>query len=209
MKLKDSTFAIIAEKQGSISHKWIYGNPDIYWYWNKGCYYEYDKGKVRYFNPRANEYPDKDIPIYTEAEFEALLKAEQENECIQRKITDSEQVMKNAETLSQKQIESVISWMNTWEQLRDTAIPLRFKEDFKNKLKAEQENEAKEITQELMEKYNMLSGKPKELTEMPTWQKIVSGSDPKQITISYNLAIEYIAERLGVDKGIIKIESER
>ena len=35
--------------------------------------------------------------------------------------------MKN---LSKEQIESVIEWMNTWEQLKDTAIPIRFKEDF-------------------------------------------------------------------------------
>lgn len=28
------------------------------------------------------------------------------------------------------QIETVIDWMNTWEQLKDTAIPIRFKEDF-------------------------------------------------------------------------------
>lgn len=31
------------------------------------------------------------------------------------------------------QIETVIDWMNTWEQLKDTAIPIRFKEDFTNK----------------------------------------------------------------------------
>ena len=36
--------------------------------------------------------------------------------------------MKNI--LSQDQIRFVIDWMNTWEQLRDTAIPLRFKEEF-------------------------------------------------------------------------------
>src|SRR5690349_13659650 len=26
--------------------------------------------------------------------------------------------------------QNVINWMNTWEQMRDTAIPIRFKEDF-------------------------------------------------------------------------------
>ena len=101
MKLKDSTFAIIAEKENSISHKWIYGNPDIYWYWNKGCYYEYDKGKVRYFNPRANEYPDKDIPIYTESEFEALLKAEQDNEATQT-FGGKDSIGKTAQTFPAK-----------------------------------------------------------------------------------------------------------
>lgn len=35
--------------------------------------------------------------------------------------------------LSPEQIEAVIQWMNTWEQLKDTAIPMRFKEDFLHK----------------------------------------------------------------------------
>jgi hypothetical protein len=35
--------------------------------------------------------------------------------------------MKN---LTIEQIECVINWMNTWEQLKDTAIPIRFKNDF-------------------------------------------------------------------------------
>ena len=34
------------------------------------------------------------------------------------------------EKLTQKQIESVVEWMNEWEQLKDTSIPIRFKEDF-------------------------------------------------------------------------------
>lgn len=37
--------------------------------------------------------------------------------------------------LTPEQIKSVISWMNTWEQLKNTAIPLRFKEDFSNEYK--------------------------------------------------------------------------
>lgn len=32
--------------------------------------------------------------------------------------------------LNDKQIEAVIEWMNTWEQLKDTSIPIRFKEEF-------------------------------------------------------------------------------
>jgi len=32
--------------------------------------------------------------------------------------------------LTNEQIDVVINWMNTWEQLKDTAIPIRFKEDF-------------------------------------------------------------------------------
>lgn len=44
--------------------------------------------------------------------------------------------------LTYKQIEAVISWMNTWEQLRNTAIPMRFREDFTNKLQQAVENGA-------------------------------------------------------------------
>ncbi len=32
--------------------------------------------------------------------------------------------------LSNEQIDAVVAWMNTWEQLKDTVIPIRFKEDF-------------------------------------------------------------------------------
>lgn len=32
--------------------------------------------------------------------------------------------------LTDGQIDAVVQWMNTWEQLRNTAIPIRFKEDF-------------------------------------------------------------------------------
>lgn len=35
--------------------------------------------------------------------------------------------------LSQFQINKVIEWMNAWEQLKDTAIPIRFAEDFRAK----------------------------------------------------------------------------
>lgn len=36
--------------------------------------------------------------------------------------------------LNKEQIEKVINWMNTWEQLKNTAIPLRFKEEFTKQL---------------------------------------------------------------------------
>lgn len=38
------------------------------------------------------------------------------------------------ENLTHQQIEAVIHWMETWEQLKDTAIPIRFKEDFTKQL---------------------------------------------------------------------------
>lgn len=38
-------------------------------------------------------------------------------------------------SLNQNQIEEVIEWLNTWDQLKNTVIPIRFKEDFKSKFK--------------------------------------------------------------------------
>lgn len=35
--------------------------------------------------------------------------------------------------LNSLQIARVVAWMNTWEQLKDTAIPIRFQQDFKYK----------------------------------------------------------------------------
>lgn len=35
--------------------------------------------------------------------------------------------------LTKEQIESVVAWMNEWEQIKDTAIPLRFREAFSEK----------------------------------------------------------------------------
>ena len=32
--------------------------------------------------------------------------------------------------LTKEQILEVVDWMNSWEQMRGTAIPIRFKEDF-------------------------------------------------------------------------------
>lgn len=38
----------------------------------------------------------------------------------------------NFQWKDETQVEVVINWMNTWEQLKDTVIPIRFKEDFAN-----------------------------------------------------------------------------
>jgi hypothetical protein len=35
--------------------------------------------------------------------------------------------------LSNEQVEAVVQWMNTWDQLKGTAIPIRFKEDWGEK----------------------------------------------------------------------------
>lgn len=35
--------------------------------------------------------------------------------------------------LNKQQVEEVINWMNEWEQLKGTAIPMRFAEDFNPK----------------------------------------------------------------------------
>ena len=36
--------------------------------------------------------------------------------------------------LKAEQIDEVVRWMNTWEQLKDTAIPIRFKEYYSEQL---------------------------------------------------------------------------
>jgi len=38
------------------------------------------------------------------------------------------------DTLTQTQIDIVIDWMNNWDQLKNTSIPLRFKEDWTKQL---------------------------------------------------------------------------
>jgi hypothetical protein len=39
------------------------------------------------------------------------------------------------ENLTHSQISMVVDWMNGWEQLRDTVIPIRFKEAFESRIK--------------------------------------------------------------------------
>jgi len=42
--------------------------------------------------------------------------------------------------LTHDQIEAVIQWMNGWNQLKDTSIPLRFKEDWTQKQSVSDQN---------------------------------------------------------------------
>ena len=84
MKLKDSTFAIIAEKKDSISHKWFNDNLINQFEktdWTIGHVFEFEAG--RYRTAWTSVPLDYEHKIYTESEFEALLKAEQENEATQ------------------------------------------------------------------------------------------------------------------------------
>ena len=98
MKLKDRTFAIIAEKQDSISHKWFKENAKCNSSWRFiGEHYIYNKGIK---GSILTEKP-KDIPIYTESEFEALLKAEQENEATQT-FGGKDSIGKTAQTFPAK-----------------------------------------------------------------------------------------------------------
>lgn len=84
MKLKDSTFAIIAEKKDSISHKWFNENLTNQLEkvdWIMGRVFEFEAG--RYRTAWTSVPLDYEHNIYTESVFEALLKAEQENEATQ------------------------------------------------------------------------------------------------------------------------------
>lgn len=42
--------------------------------------------------------------------------------------------------LTKEQLEAQVEWLNTWEQLRDTAIPLRFYEKFSKNLELSVDN---------------------------------------------------------------------
>ena len=42
--------------------------------------------------------------------------------------------IKEMKALTQDQIDAVVDWMNNWEQLEGTAIPIRFKEDWTKQL---------------------------------------------------------------------------
>ena len=74
MKLKEQTFAVIAEKKNSISHKWFNENGEIengQWMWY--CkYYICKNGELW-----GQDSKPKDIPIYTESQFEELIKKEE------------------------------------------------------------------------------------------------------------------------------------
>jgi hypothetical protein len=73
MKLKEQTFAVIAEKKGSISHEWFVKNClDTVQWGGKGYYYVYARGN--YIIPLNKP---TDIPIYRESEFEELIKQEE------------------------------------------------------------------------------------------------------------------------------------
>lgn len=73
MKLKDQTFAVIAEKQNSISHKWfnVIAQGELRWY--EGHHYISKEGIFDAYTPETPPY----ITIYTESEFEKLILQEE------------------------------------------------------------------------------------------------------------------------------------
>lgn len=75
--------------------------------------------------------PDYNLPLVSTEEFLKLIGRE---DLIERKFSDTPiggHTFRGE--LNENQIERVILWMNTWEQLKDTAIPIRFEEDFRMK----------------------------------------------------------------------------
>jgi len=106
MKLKDLTFAIIAEKKDSISNKWFVENlskNSMTPSWEIGVCYYYENG---YYNKRYRLiYVNRNHRnLYTESEFEALLKAEELSEIcetskLQPMIGNSSSTGENAQTL--------------------------------------------------------------------------------------------------------------
>ena len=59
-----------------------------------------------------------------------------------------EQTTINSGQLTEEQVEAVVQWMETWEQLKGTAIPMRFKGDFAKHLKKENEIPPPYLTEE-------------------------------------------------------------
>ena len=53
--------------------------------------------------------------------------------------------------LNKEQIEKVIDWMNTWEQLKNTAIPLRLKEEFMKQLTLTDVSQQRELLHKLLQ----------------------------------------------------------
>jgi len=75
MKLKKQTFAVIAEKKHSISHKWFNQftrSGNNFGWWRNDIYVMSD-GTTKH----ASKIKPPNIPIYTESEFEALIKKEE------------------------------------------------------------------------------------------------------------------------------------
>ena len=186
MKLKDSTFAIIAEKKDSISHKWFNKNikkhnkeQHVFWE-HKNEYYLYDKGVfIRYTENRP-----KDVTIYNESEFEALLKAEQENE-LEPIIGNSMATGINAQTFPKNTVFGK-------ENIAHKHPPLT----------------AKVIND------NYSPKPPLGLVPRKTWVYIrendITQAIARYIEAEKEIPLEWIEEllslRLNVDKGIIKIE---
>lgn len=86
MKLKEQTFAVIAEKQNSISHKWFISNTgsNLSWGTNKEWTYLYYFGKWDFYRTELKH--SRNCPIYTESEFEELIKKEESEEKIKVEV---------------------------------------------------------------------------------------------------------------------------
>jgi hypothetical protein len=82
MKLKEQTFAVIAEKQNSISHKWFIKNTgsNISWGSNKEWTYLYYFGKWDFYRTELKHF--RNCPIYTESQLEELIKKEESEEMV-------------------------------------------------------------------------------------------------------------------------------
>ena len=75
MKLKEQTFAVIAEKKGSISHEFFNKLSKNSVWWTIGDYYIWrQEGR---WGTHTKNFILTDIPIYTESEFEELIKQEE------------------------------------------------------------------------------------------------------------------------------------
>lgn len=180
MKLTEKTFAVRAEREGSISHKWFKDNASEYINWHYiGQYYAYVKDVSPYFTILGTKeevydrYPG--ITIYAESVFESLLKKEKDRYYYKK--------VKGA-LIEQCKVMCDGTRIGGYGCARCA------------------HNKGRN-----MDEGWIMCERISEATKQVVTEQIIPPTESKQITISYKLAIEYIAERLNVDKGIIKIEN--
>ena len=219
MKLKDSTFAIIAEKKDSISHKWFNQllRPSLQFTWLAKYYIcKNGVGNGQLHRPRK-------IPIYTESEFEALLKAEQENEryketmdrVIAPQVLEMAKFKEENPNATEEEIETkrneltkkyaTIQTFGGMTSTGENAQTFPKKTVFGKENIAHKHPPLTETLSELERKLDLaLSKETKQSLE--EWLKTDHNPPEPQVTFTYQAAIDLLAYYTKIDKGIIKIE---
>ena len=158
----------------------------IDWYY-LGEYYTYGKGKHTLCS--ANK-PDS-IPIYTESEFEALLKAEQENEATQT-FGGMTSTGENAQTFPKNTVfgKEGIALKPSFEPKGDGNVAL----------------DKNATAPSPYDTQGYLLNQAKAFAPISEMKDPVKSTESNQVTFTYQTAIDLLAYYTKIDKGIIKIE---